>query len=111
MSTQSPNYCDQRAEHLVYGNGNGFTVTSTKQRTGSLDLQDKGDGFGAGHGRESPPLYAYNYRSWQTPWARGFFYLLGLLGFLGWLVGWGDQETGATDGGGFLEVAVGAGEF
>ena len=28
MSTQSPNYCDQRAEHLVYGNGNGLTVTS-----------------------------------------------------------------------------------
>ena len=31
MSTQSPNYCDQRAEHLVHGNGNGFSVTSTKQ--------------------------------------------------------------------------------
>ena len=50
MSTQSPNYCDQRAEHLVYGNGNGFTVTSTKllldvSQDNAMD-DSGGQGFG-----------------------------------------------------------------
>ena len=38
MSTQSPNIVI-KAEHLVYGNGNGFAVTSTKQCKKNNDVE------------------------------------------------------------------------